>query len=269
MAKPAITKRTVKGAALTYAELDANFQNIVDSTLSLTADTSGTQVTADLNGNITLVAGTGVTITGDNTAKTITINGSGGLTLNTTTDTTTYPILATSLTTGSATTAVIDAGIVYNANTNSLTVTGATTVGSLITDELIGNQYSSVGNFYTLQARGSGTAQFQFILSGANSGSNEFNYINTPNTGDISLKAGEVTDSGSAIELFGNASSNGFGNPYDINIRSVNTGATRFSGRVKLPSGSSPSNPENGMIFYNTSTNKFQGYANGTWVDLH
>jgi hypothetical protein len=26
---------------------------------------------------------------------------------------------------------------------------------------------------------------------------------------------------------------------------------------------------ENGMILYNTDTNKFQGYANGVWVDLH
>lgn len=78
MAKPAITKRTVKNAALTYQELDDNFQNIVDATLSLTADSGGTAVTADLNGNITLVAGTGVTITGDNTAKTITIDSTGG-----------------------------------------------------------------------------------------------------------------------------------------------------------------------------------------------
>ncbi len=74
MAKPTITKRVTKGAALTYSELDTNFQNLADATLTLTADTAGTQVTADLNGNITLVAGTGVTITGDNTAKTITIN---------------------------------------------------------------------------------------------------------------------------------------------------------------------------------------------------
>lgn len=27
--------------------------------------------------------------------------------------------------------------------------------------------------------------------------------------------------------------------------------------------------PENGMVIYNTSTNKFQGYANSGWVDLH
>ena len=27
--------------------------------------------------------------------------------------------------------------------------------------------------------------------------------------------------------------------------------------------------PQNGYIIYNSTTNKFQGYANGAWVDLH
>jgi hypothetical protein len=78
MAKPAITKRTTKAAALTYAELDTNFQNLQDATLTVKAGTGGTNVVADLNGTITLVAGTGVTLTGDNTAKTVTIDAAGG-----------------------------------------------------------------------------------------------------------------------------------------------------------------------------------------------
>ena len=76
MAKPAITKRAVKAAALTYAELDTNFQNLADATLTVTG--GSTAVTADLNGNITLVAGTNVTITGNNTTKQITINSTAG-----------------------------------------------------------------------------------------------------------------------------------------------------------------------------------------------
>jgi hypothetical protein len=84
MAKPSVTTRTTKGAALTYAELDSNFTNLKDATLTLTANTAGTQVVADLNGNITLVAGTNITLTGDNGAKTITITatGSSGLAID-------------------------------------------------------------------------------------------------------------------------------------------------------------------------------------------
>ena len=72
MAKPTITTRAGKGAALTYAELDNNFSNIKDATITITG--GSTAVTADLNGNISLVAGTNVTITGNNTSKEITIN---------------------------------------------------------------------------------------------------------------------------------------------------------------------------------------------------
>lgn len=78
MAKPSITKRITKSAALTYSELDTNFQNLADATITLTAGSGGTAVTADLNGTITLVAGSNVTLTGNNTAKTITIASTGG-----------------------------------------------------------------------------------------------------------------------------------------------------------------------------------------------
>jgi hypothetical protein len=78
MAKPAITKYSVKGSPLTTSELDTNFQNLTDATVTLTAGSGGTAVTSDLNGTITLVAGTNITLTGNNTAKTITITSSGG-----------------------------------------------------------------------------------------------------------------------------------------------------------------------------------------------
>jgi hypothetical protein len=78
MAKPAITKRATKGSALTYDELDTNFQNLDDATITLQAGTGGTNVVSDLNGTITLVAGTNVTLAGNNTAKTVTINALGG-----------------------------------------------------------------------------------------------------------------------------------------------------------------------------------------------
>jgi hypothetical protein len=73
MTKPIIVKRATKGSALTYTELDTNFQNLDDATITLQAGTGGTNVISDLNGTITLVAGSGVSISGDNTAKTVTI----------------------------------------------------------------------------------------------------------------------------------------------------------------------------------------------------
>jgi hypothetical protein len=78
MTKPVIVTRTTKGSPLTYAEHDANFTNLQNATVSVTAGTGGTAVTSDLNGNITLVAGSGITLTGDNTAKTITIDSTAG-----------------------------------------------------------------------------------------------------------------------------------------------------------------------------------------------
>jgi hypothetical protein len=78
MAKPTIVRRLVKGTHLTFTELDANFQNLQDATVSLRAGSAGVTVNSDLNGTITLVAGSNITLTGDNTAKTISIAATGG-----------------------------------------------------------------------------------------------------------------------------------------------------------------------------------------------
>ena len=75
MAKPSITLRADTAPyPVTFDQLDQNFTNLRDATVSITAGTGGTEITTDLNGNITLVAGTNISLTGDNTAKTITIN---------------------------------------------------------------------------------------------------------------------------------------------------------------------------------------------------
>jgi hypothetical protein len=70
MAKPSITTRAGKGAALTYTELDNNFSNIKDATITITGD-SGSK-TLDLNDTLT-VAG-GVALTSSVAGSTITLN---------------------------------------------------------------------------------------------------------------------------------------------------------------------------------------------------
>ena len=37
----------------------------------------------------------------------------------------------------------------------------------------------------------------------------------------------------------------------------------------QAPLSSDPSSAQNGDMYYNTTTNKFRGYANGAWIDLH
>ncbi len=74
MTKPVIVKRNTKGSHLTFTELDANFQNLQDATISLQGGTGGVSVVSDLNGTITLVNSDEITFTGDNTAKTITVS---------------------------------------------------------------------------------------------------------------------------------------------------------------------------------------------------
>ena len=76
MTKPVIVKRSVKGSALTFTELDTNFQNLDDATITLKAGSGGTDVVSDLNGVITLVATDGISLTGNNTSKEIAIDAS-------------------------------------------------------------------------------------------------------------------------------------------------------------------------------------------------
>lgn len=76
MVKPVIVKRNTKGSALTFTELDTNFQNLDDATITLKAGSAGVSVASDLNGTITLVASDGISFTGNNTTKEISFDAS-------------------------------------------------------------------------------------------------------------------------------------------------------------------------------------------------
>lgn len=68
-----IVTKAVKGQALTFNELDANFNNLQDAKINIETGFGGTKIVCELNGKITLVAGTGITITGDAPGNSITI----------------------------------------------------------------------------------------------------------------------------------------------------------------------------------------------------
>jgi hypothetical protein len=295
MAKPAITKRSVKEAALTYNELDTNFQNLADATISLTAGTAGTQVTSDLNGNITLVAGTGVTLSGDNTAKTITINSSAGDLLtdlifvgqndnDTVEFRTSDPDKTFQITTNYDTPAGASgiSSLVLGTNNGTITTTklqhGATS-GNLVLEssrgiELHTNPGAPVGvitldttSVRISQANNPDNAAIT-ITAGPNtnpSNPNGLARIFTDNTREIQITNGRH-------QLFLDNTTTGVG--ITLGAPNRDTSVLVFSGILTLRPMTTTerddiTSPADGSLVYNSTTGKFQGRAAGAWVDLH
>jgi hypothetical protein len=274
MAKPSITKRITKSAALTYSELDTNFQNLADATLTLRAGTGGTNVTADLNGTITLVAGTGITLSGDNSAKTVTVNSSSAQNLFSTIAVAGQSdVVADS--TSDILTLVAGSNVTLTTNSTTDTVTIATSVTG-ITNPLTSDL--TLGSYKIIDSNSEAVIQStQGLMVKSNA------YTNAELTivpGDISNATSRISTKEGVLVINTNQS----GSPAsDITLSSdgsyisfglATNGYVVFSEGLTKHEGLTTTQrnaltASNGMIIYNSSTNKFQGRAGGAWVDLH
>jgi hypothetical protein len=230
MTKPLITFRSdTDPIPLTYQQLDDNFRNLRDATLTVNAGTGGTAVTVDLNGQVTLVAGTNVSITGNNTNKTITINSSGGLSNPLTED----------LNTG--------AFKIRNDYSGQLVLDGND--GIRVLDEGVTTQWVQINPFDGITNRRTTNTDFNIRL-----------------TNDLNERA-RITLQGLTASLRNQISFH-LDQGHLGRIVFTN-GVTLHEGITTTQRDAIGATSVNGMIIYNSTLGKFQGRAAGAWVDLH
>ena len=136
-------------------------------------------------------------------------------------------------------------------------------------------------NFVGTGVVASGTGATKTITISSGSGIAEVSSDTTPQLGgDLDLNSNNITGTGD-INIAGTITSTAAGTPTltsstDINLQAGTGAADRvevIQSPFKVASFTTTQRDtktsENGDIIYNTTDNKFQGYANSAWIDLH
>ena len=157
---------------------------------------------------------------------------------------------------------VDSSGNIYTANGGSNNVSKLDSSGALIGTYGVGTSPASVfvdssGSVYTANYNSNNVTKLVFPTP---------KYLTTDASGTIVLASGsggKFVDGTTATDAVYTAGKVGIGTTSPASRLNVNGYITVASADTTVTT------PSNGMIRYNTSTHKFQGYANGAWVDLH
>jgi len=122
----------------------------------------------------------------------------------------------------------------------------------------------SPGAGFQLDIQGSGTRSLRAWstdTTGATVGNIEAAFGSGGGTSILRMRAGSGYTS---------ISSTGASDPLIISVGGTERLRLKSTGQLRyVPLAAAPAGAENGDLYYNSTTHKFQGYANGAWVDLH
>ena len=137
-------------------------------------------------------------------------------------------------------------------------------IGSSNIQSGYGNTQSGAGN--TQSGGGNTQSGYSNTQSGASNtqsgyGNTQSGYYNTQ-SGNYGTQSGKFLNNG------------GFDHTFMVgNTKTATVGDRAYfaldNGIWIKPVAAAPASPENGVIYYDSTTHKFRGYANGAWVDLH